>query len=144
LFIAEILKLVKSGTTNHKSLTGAHFPNFENYTSCLPLLAEFCFRTDNTAAFFASLQDIKLPTKGTAILLMQLEETIALNYDLFTHSELKEIPALLENLHSVAELQSFKSRGPRGGRQVPNPHYRAGFEKVAPSREQGYRNGQIV
>jgi hypothetical protein len=128
-FIGSILKLVKSGTT-HTEIKGARFPHFDNYTSCLPLLAEFCFRTDNTAAFFASLQDVKLPTKGMAIMLMQIEETIALNYDLFTEKELQEIPELLENLHAVAELQTYKARGPRGGKLVPNPHYRSGFEKI--------------
>jgi hypothetical protein len=129
-FVEEILKLVKSGTTTHKEVHGARFPHFENYTSCLPMLAEFCIRTDNAAALFKTLQDVKMPTRGIAIMLKQLEETIALNYDLFTQIELDEIPAQLENLHHVAELQTYRSRGPRGGKQVPNPNYRGGYEKI--------------
>jgi hypothetical protein len=85
-FIDSILKLVKSGTTTHKEVRGARFPHFLNNTSCLPMLAEFCIRTNNAAALFASLQDIKWATTGIAIMLMQLEETIALNYDLFTEA----------------------------------------------------------
>jgi hypothetical protein len=73
---------------------------------------------------------VKLPTRGIAIMLKQLEETIALNYDLFTERDLDEIPGLLENLRAVAGLQTYKTRGPRGGKQVPNLQYRAGFERI--------------
>jgi hypothetical protein len=41
---------------------------------------------------------------------------------------LKAIPAALDNLYKVAELQTYKTKGPRGGKQVTNPHYRGGLE----------------
>jgi hypothetical protein len=127
-FISTLLELVPSGKSSRESIERARFPQVSNSVSCFPLLAEFCIRTNFTGALLESLQTIALPQVGVAVMLLQLEETIALNYDIFLESDLKAIPAALDNLYKVAELQTYKTKGPRGGKQVTNPHYRGGFE----------------
>ncbi len=128
-FIGSILTLVRTGTTTNKVVSGARFPHFLNKTSCLPLVLEFCIRTNNGPVFFEFLQPMKHVHTGVAIMLMQLEETIALNYDHFSQVELEKIPEMLENLHRVAESLTLKTIE-AAGKQVPNPRYRVSLHKL--------------
>jgi hypothetical protein len=77
-FISTLLELVPSGKSSRKSIERAKFPQVSSSVSCLPLLAEFCIRTNFTGALLKSLQTITLPQVGVAVMLLQLEETIAL------------------------------------------------------------------
>jgi len=71
-----------------------------------------------------------LPTASLAVMMKQMEETIALNFNLFSDSELMSIPSSLARLREVADRQTWSSRGPRGGPMQKNPEYRQGFSDV--------------
>jgi hypothetical protein len=72
----------------------------------------------------------KVPTPGLALMLMQLEETIALNFTLFDKQELKDMQTWLAPLKERADLQTHSARGSIGN-IVNNPHYRSGREREA-------------
>jgi hypothetical protein len=75
-----------------------------------------------------------MPTGPLAIMMMQLEETIALNWDLFSNEQLGKIPRWLAPLGEIAYRQTYRERRPRG---IPgeatekNPHYIRGHEQQA-------------
>jgi hypothetical protein len=64
-------------------------------------------------------------------MMLQLEETIALNWDLFSNEQLLEIPKWLASLRETADRQTYSARGPSGGPMVENPHYISGREHQA-------------
>ena len=61
-------------------------------------------------------------------MLMQLEEMIALNFNLFSDGELAAMPAALAHLREIADRQTWSSKGPVGQTEK-NPFYRQGFSK---------------
>jgi len=108
------------------------FPSFEGKTSALALLAEFCIRTGHLKELLTATTEPKMPTASLAIMLTEIEEMIALNFNLLSDSELTSLPPDLAQLRQTAELQTWSARGPRGGRgpMTTNPQYRQGSEKV--------------
>ena len=60
-------------------------------------------------------------------MLKEIEEMIALNFNLFSDSELASMPSSLAHLREIAERQTWSERGRP---TVKNPHYRQGFEAV--------------
>ena len=64
-------------------------------------------------------------------MMMELEETIALNFNVLSDDELAQLPGLLRPCREMAELQASKATGPRGGPKKPNPLYKPGREKIA-------------
>ncbi len=130
-FVRSMLSRVPKRDSIYR-LTNTHvFPRFNGYISELPLVAEFCIRTGQVALLMQKLDSISQPTYGMAILLMQLEETIALNFNIFTEKQLEQIPPALSNLREASERLTYSARGPVGGPMVKNPHYIAGLEKEA-------------
>jgi hypothetical protein len=127
VFIAHILERVKMGLVANPGAWKYEFPKFDNYVSDTPLIAEFCIRTNNKNAFFKAIAEIEIPSYAAAIMLTQLEETIALNFNVFSDEELANIPKWLKSLHQVAERQTYSARG--NGQMVKNPHYRPGRER---------------
>jgi hypothetical protein len=107
-----------------------HFPSYEGFVSDLPLIAEFCIRNGHAERVFSTAAAANYPTLGLAIMLMQLEETIALNSTLFSSQELRKIPEWLAPLRETAYLQTHSAKGSIG-KMVPNPHYKSGREKEA-------------
>ena len=101
------------------------------YVSELPLVAEFCIRTGNAEPFFEATTKPRMPSQALAIMMMQLEETIALNFNVFSNEQLEKIPDWLAPLRATADRQTYSARGPRGGEMVHNPHYKPGYERVA-------------
>lgn len=106
------------------------FPSFAGKVCELPLIAEFCVRTGNAAPLFAATAKPTLPTAGLTIMMIQLEETIALNWDLFSDDQLAAVPEWLAPLREIADRQTHSARGTRGGPMVSNPHYKSGYEYV--------------
>lgn len=74
------------------------FPTLSGMVCELPLVAEFCIRTGNIGRFFVATAKPKWPTYQLAIMMMQLEEMIALNWDLFDKEQLGEIPGVVSPL----------------------------------------------
>lgn len=126
-FVDNILKLVKQGGRVIALNGREYFPSLMGCASDLPLIAEFCVRTGYAEQLFAATNSLPTPTCGMAIMMMQIEETIALNFNLFTDSELEKIPGWLTPLREMADSQTYSARGTRG-KMVDNPHYKSGKE----------------
>lgn len=107
------------------------FPSFHGMVCELPLIAEFCIRTGNAEHFFAATAKPKMPTYSLAIMMMQLEEMIALNWDWLSNEQLRDLPRWLAPLRETADRQTHSARGPRGGTMVKNPHYIMGRDVEA-------------
>jgi len=76
-----------------------------SWTRCsseLPLLAEFHVRRGDKQMFIHSLHEAA-PSPGLTLLLMQLEETIACNFTLFTEEECAQIPIAMESIRRTIE-----------------------------------------
>jgi hypothetical protein len=130
-FIAPLLSRVASGGTKWYFKGGsAHFPSFKGHVCELPLIGEFLIRNRYAKQLFASLTQPQVPTVPLAILLIQLEETIALNFNLFSEEELERIPSWLSPLRETSELQTYSSKG-SVGKMVSNPRYQSGREDEA-------------
>lgn len=128
-FIGKLLTFVECGGFCTR-IARSHFPAFQGYVSDLPLVAEFCVRNGYTDQLLTSATKAKAPSPALALMVMQLEETIALNFTLFGKHELKDIQARLVQLRETADLQTHSSRG-SVGKVVKNPHYKSGREKEA-------------
>ncbi len=127
-----ILQRVESGGTHtYYKPENYAFPSFGGKVCELPLVAEFCIRTGNIEPFFAATAKPTMPTDPLAIMMRQLEEIIALNWDWFSNEQLGEIHKWLAPLRKFADRQTHSERGPRGGPMVKNPHYIMGHEGEA-------------
>jgi hypothetical protein len=105
------------------------FPKWDGVTSALPLLAEFCIRNGFLGILIAALEKVSLPTPSIAVMVIQLEETISLNFNVFSDAELEAMPTALKIVYDIAERQTWSSRGRIGGPQETNPLYRQGFSR---------------
>jgi hypothetical protein len=99
-------------------------------SSMLPLIAEFCVRTSHLTELLEATKKPKLPTASLAMMVMELEEMVALNFNLFSDSQLEAIPKELATLRKNSELQTYSVKAERGKLPVNNPVYRPGFEYV--------------
>jgi len=129
-FIAGLLKaMLAAAPTN--SLGVQHiFPSWRRQTSSLALLAEFCIRNGYVQALLDATLALEMPSPGVAIMLIEIEEMISLNFNLFSRAQIDSLPKALAHLHEIAERQTWSARGAvRGGPMVNNPHYRQGFSK---------------
>jgi hypothetical protein len=106
------------------------FPSYRDGVSALALLAEFCIRTGHLKELLAATAEPKMPAASLVIMLLEIEEMIALNFNLFSDSELAAIPSNLAPLREIAERQTYSARGPMGRPMKKNPHYRDGFSAV--------------
>jgi hypothetical protein len=130
-FIEEMLKFVRNGGYRTKVATELHFPTFNTFISDTPLIAEFCIRMGHFKELLEAAATVKFPTDALVIMLMQIEETVALNFDLFTKEKLKHIQLLLKPIREMADLQKHGSRHSASGKTVDNPHYKPGREYQA-------------
>jgi hypothetical protein len=129
-FISELLNFVRKPIAAPDQKHGIHFPSFRGQTSALALLAEFCIRMGYLKDLLAATAEPKMPSASLAIMLNEIEEVIALNFNLFSDSELEAMPRSLTQLREIAERQTYSARGPRGGPMKENPHYKQGHSAV--------------
>lgn len=128
-FIEKVLSFVECGGFCSRTASH-HFPQFQGLVSDLPLVAEFLIRNGYSERLFAATAKAKVPTPGLALMMMQLEEMIALNFTLFSTEELRKMRHSLGPMREMADLQTHSARG-SVGKMVKNPVYRAGREKEA-------------
>ena len=129
--IDHVLRRVESGGTNaYYKPENYPFPIFSGRVCELPLIVEFCVRTGNIEPFFEATAKSKIPTVPLAIMMMQLEETIALSWDWFSNEQLGRIRKWLAPLREMADRQTHSARGHRGA-MVKNPYYVMGREDEA-------------
>jgi hypothetical protein len=129
-FVSALLDYVRKPIAARAQKQRYYFPSFRGGTSALALLAEFCIRTGHLKELLVATAEPKMPTASLAIMLIEIEEMIALNFNLFSDSELASIPSDLSQLREIAERQTYISRGPRNRPTETNPHYRQGFSEV--------------
>lgn len=112
-FIQALLERISGKTTARRADENDHnaFPSWNGFVSDLPLLAEFCIRAGYSRDVIQSVGESRRPSPGLALLLIQLEEIIALNFNLFSDSELAQIPSALSGLlqHCIGVIQSGKA-----------------------------------
>jgi len=124
-------RLRVGGTGTHRQPQNYGFPSYDWEVCELPLVLEFCIRTRNIEPLFAATAKPKMPTPALAIMLIQLEDTIALNWDWFSDDQLQELPTQLASLQEIADRQTYSARGDRDGPMVRNPRYVRGHEREA-------------
>jgi len=126
--IAYILQRVERGGTYVAFKPRDYsFPSFANRVCELPLVAEFSIRTGHGEQLLLATAKVKVPTEPIAIMMIQLEETFALQWNLFSNDQLSHIFERLKPLRDTADKQTHSSRGTRG-KMVENPYYKPGRE----------------
>lgn len=123
--IDAMLRYLGGGGETSRSTGVVHYPTFDWQVSDTPLIAEFLVRLGEAERLFRASAEAQIPTHGTALMLMQVEEMIALNFNVFSESELKRLPKWLAPLRETADLQTHESRGSK------DPRYKPGREKEA-------------
>lgn len=93
-----LMQLIPSRNAFSKSHHREPFPSFRGNVSELPLIAEFVIRHGHAKELFDTLSSLAAPTIPLAILFLQLEEIVALNFTLFSDGDLKEMPRKLQPL----------------------------------------------
>lgn len=130
-FVSALLNCVRKPMQASQFRKVALFPSYGGRTSALPLLAEFCIRNGFLQDLLAATAEPKMPQPSLAIMLIEIEEIIALNFNLFSDSELASMPSSLAPLREIAKRQTWSARQPlRGGVIENNPHYQQGFSEV--------------
>lgn len=129
-FIAGVLRFVEKPLSAQHTADTGHFPSINGEASALPLIAEFCVRTGYLKELLDATKIPKVPTASLAMMIMQLEEMIAVNFNLFSDSQLEAMPGELTTLWNNSDLRTYASKAERGKPQVNNPHYKPGFEKM--------------
>jgi hypothetical protein len=66
--------------------------------SALPLVMEVRIRNGYTELFLKVLSHVDTPTAAVAIMMVQLEETVSVNFNIFSLQELKQMPAAFKPL----------------------------------------------
>jgi len=102
-FIAHILERVKLGDSALCDQGSYVFPTFGNKVSELPLVAEFAIRTGYADQLFKVVAPATIISKSLALLLIQIEDTLAFNFNLFTDEQLQGLPYYLVGLLQRAE-----------------------------------------
>lgn len=123
-----ILRRVERGGTHVVFRADDYFPNFVGNVCELPLVAEFCTRIGQGEQLLRATAEAKVPTKALAIMMIQLEETFALQWNLFSNEQLSHVYEWLWSLRVMADKQTHSARGTRGA-MVQNPEYRPGRER---------------
>jgi hypothetical protein len=104
------------------------FPSWNSHTSALPLVAEICIRNGHLDLFLKVLSHVEMPNPSLAVMMIQLEETISLNFDVFSQAELKAMPASMMHLWEIANRQTYMAkRDQKTNTKIPNEHFRQGF-----------------
>jgi hypothetical protein len=58
-----------------------------------------------------------MPSGGVAVMMMEIEEMLALNFTLFSEAQIDAMPRELEHLFEIAERQTYTARGSRNSDQ---------------------------
>jgi hypothetical protein len=129
-FLSSLLEKITDLDTAWTARTSARFPTWENCFSYLPLVAEFCVRTNNTAALIKSLREVQAPTTGMVIMFMELQEMISLNFNLFSDAEFVELSDALGELSNAIGRYTWQ-RKRSGGKLIENPDYKESYAESA-------------
>jgi hypothetical protein len=129
-FIADLLKHIEAGGGAGRFCQRQHFPSLNSYVSYFPLIGEFCIRMGYAEQLFSAAAKVTVPTASITLLMMQVEDMISLNFDVFSEAQLQEIPKWLAPLRAMAELQTWSSKR-QGGKITENPACKQGRQEEA-------------
>jgi hypothetical protein len=107
----EWLASLRSRTSNarsyrHTSSEVLGAGQWQRCSSELPLVAEFLVRHGDKQLFIPALSKAA-PSPGLTLLLVQIDEMIALNFVLFTDEEYQQFPAAIAGIkRTIAELEN--------------------------------------
>jgi hypothetical protein len=115
-FISRLLKRIPVSVARRPPGGVTRFPCYRYCMSELPLIVEFCIRMGYGQELLKAVGSCERPTIGLVILLLELEEIIALNFNLFSEQDLSSI---VVNLHPLsvlcqniqAKVRTERSRG---------------------------------
>ena len=93
-----------------------------------PLVAEFCVRTRHASQLSRAIAAAPL-TRGLVLAVKQLQDTIALNFNVLSDEELERVTAAITATRERATRKAYRPKGKRGTVLTPNPEYDA---KLAP------------
>jgi hypothetical protein len=112
-------------------------------SSELPLVAEFAVRRGDKAIFFGALRKPAL-SPGLTLLLVQLEEMIALNFTLFTDEEYIELSDAVESIR--VEVSKLPKQAPSGSSADTNTyhHVRREIPTLCESLIEGSRKARFL
>jgi hypothetical protein len=130
-FISSLVAHVEQPVPSRRSnIPIGYYPHYAREVSCLPLIAEFCIRTGHLKELLEATKKPQFPTNSLAMMLMEIEEMIALNFNLFSDSELQTIPTQFLPLREIARRQTWaESREGGGGLVVKNQYYVSGYKE---------------
>jgi hypothetical protein len=98
----------------------ASFPSWRGHSSELPVVAEFLVRNEGRDLFLGALESCKV-SPGAIVLLVQLTDIIALNFQIFSESEYALITSALGRLKNAAD-------GLPRLRPLPQPWASSGYD----------------
>jgi len=104
----------------------ASFPSWNSQASELPLVLEFFVRHGGKQALFSALNSCG-PSPGIAVMLIQLEDMIVLNYQVFSETEYPRLQGVVNGLGSVSYVTLVTLRA---NAQVGTAWGRSGFNGV--------------
>jgi len=87
----------------------AGYPSWNSQTSELPLISEFLVRNGGKQTLLKALSSC-VPTPGLAVMVLQLEDTIALNYAAFSESEYSDLSTAVSYILKEANQLERRTR----------------------------------
>ena len=105
------------------------FPVWQRRVSGLPLVVECCIRNSFGDVLLTAFDKIELPTTCAVLAMIQLEEIISLNFNLFSDADLAVMPTALKGILERSELQTWSTRTTRSQQVTTNPKYKDGFSE---------------
>jgi len=97
---ASLSRILNKGSYRHIPGALQYAGQWRRCSSELPLVAEFIVRRGDKQLFISALSGAA-PSPGLTLLLLQLEEMIALNFTLFTDEEYTRIPLAIASVRRV-------------------------------------------
>jgi flagellar biosynthesis/type III secretory pathway chaperone len=95
-----------------KKVLRSEYPIWNSYTSELPLVVEYLIRVGASVELFDWLAKVK-PTPGVILLLLELQELVALNWSILSDSELEQLLQKVAILGATArKLRSEQAKLP--------------------------------
>lgn len=123
-------RVARPESARKESIPSGRFPTWNGCVSELPLLAEFCVRIGFKQEFLRAMGELHL-TAGYVLLLMQLEDMIALNFNLFGDGELEQIGIAISKVRAKVYQKTSqyvpRGQGSRNAPKVRNPEYNSQF-----------------
>ena len=108
-FIASVAARLASAPGCTRKTYAVSYPGWSNFSSELPLIAEFLVRNHGKAQLIRLLwESQRIP--GHAPLLRQLEEMIAFNYTLFSDSDYQSLSTVMAHISADARKKAEEQR----------------------------------